>query len=83
MDKIEILDQKVRTAVQLITDLRERNSKIKADYVKLREENEMLSSENIQVRKLIVELDKLRHERKVIRQKCERLKEQFVRMKLT
>ncbi len=66
MDRIEILDQKVRTAVQVISDLRDKNTKIKTDYEKLLEENEMLSSENVQVRKLIVELDKLRHERKVI-----------------
>lgn len=82
MDKIEILDQKVKTAVQVINDLKVRNAKIKADFEKLREENEMLSSENAQVRKLIVELDRLRSERKIVRQKCERLKEQFVRMKL-
>ncbi len=83
MDKIEILDQKVRTAAQVINDLRVRNAKIKADFDKLNEENQMLSAENAQVRKLIVELDRLRQERKIVRQKCEKLKEQFVRMKLT
>ncbi len=82
MDKIEILDQKVRTAAQVINDLRVRNAKIKADFDKLNEENQMLSMENAQVRKLIVELDRLRNERKIVRQKCEKLKEQFVRMKL-
>jgi len=82
VDKIEILEEKIRAAVLRIEQLRESHAKLALQHKKLQQENELLHSENLQVRKLVGELDRLRDERKIIKQKCEKLVFKFDRMKL-
>lgn len=83
MDKIDLLEDKIRRAAKAIQQLREQNSKLHNTYQKLQSENELLHSENVQVRKLMGELDRLREERKVIKAKCEKLLVKFKRMNLS
>ena len=73
MDKIDLLEEKIKAAARTIERLREAHGKAQDNYRKLEEENELLHSENKQVRKLITELDRLREERKVVKQKCDKL----------
>lgn len=82
MEKIDLLEEKVKSAAKAIQQLREKNAKIAEQYKKLQLENDLLQSENQQVRKLMVELDRLREERKLIKQKCERLVARYQKMSL-
>ena len=82
MEKIEVLEEKIHSAVTVIQSLKEKNLKMQDQYQKLTQENELLQSENRQVRKLMAELDRLREERKTIRQKCERLIAQYQKLNI-
>lgn len=82
MDKIDIIEEKVKTCVKLIKSLREQNGKITKNYEQLLQEREMLESENNQVRKVLGELERLKSERKFIQQKLERLAIQYKKLKL-
>ena len=73
MEKLDVLEEKIQTVTRLIQNLRDKNAKIHAQAENLRQENELLLSENRQVRKLMTEIDHLRDERKVIKNKCEKL----------
>ena len=80
MDKIELLEEKIDSVSQLISSLRDKNAKVERECVRLSQENELLSSENKMVRKLMIELDHLRDERKLIKSTCEKLLAQYERM---
>ncbi|MBI2916088.1 MAG: hypothetical protein HYY07_04435 [Elusimicrobia bacterium] len=82
MDKIESLDEKIRAVAKLVLHLREQNAKLNQSYKKLQQENELLTHENVQVRKFLNELQHLREERKAIKQKCERLLSKFQKLNL-
>lgn len=82
MDKIQILEEKIKSAGKVIQQLREKNLRIHEQHKKLQEENELLLSENQQVRKVFGELEKLREERKIVKQKCERLLFHFKKINL-
>lgn len=82
MEKIEILEEKIKSAAKIIQQLREKNVKLVEQYKKLQLENDLLQSENRQVRKLMAELDHLREDRKLIKQKCERLIARYQKMSL-
>ncbi len=82
MDKIEIIDEKVKACVKLIKNLSEQNAKISKSYNQLSQERDLLQQENQQVRKILAELDKLKTERKFIRQKLERLSAHYRKLKL-
>lgn len=82
MERIEILENKIKAAVKTIQQLQEKNVQIAEQYKKLVQENDFLHSENQQVRKLMVELDRLKEEKKMVRQKCERLLTQYQKMNL-
>ena len=82
MDKIELLEEKIGSVARLVTSLREKNSKAERECARLSQENELLSSENRMVRKLMAELDRLREDRKIARSKCEKLLAQFGRANL-
>ncbi len=80
MDKIDLLEEKIDSVSRLVADLRDKNADLSHQYDQLRQENELLSSENKMVRKLMVEVDHLREERKIIRAKCEKLLGQYERL---
>ena len=82
VERIELLDLKIREAGQTIRQLREKHVKLADQCRKQQKEMELLHSENQQVRKLMVELDRTREDRKQIRQKCERLLSKFHKMSL-
>ncbi|OGR50809.1 MAG: hypothetical protein A3I11_04065 [Elusimicrobia bacterium RIFCSPLOWO2_02_FULL_39_32] len=82
MHKIEIIEEKVKTAVKLIEKLREENVKIKENINKLIKENEFLQTENKDVRKIALELSNLKEERALIKQKLEKLVQRYHKMKL-
>lgn len=82
MDKIEIIEEKVKACVKLIKSLSEQNAKISKSFNQLSQERDLLTQENQQVRKILAELDKLKNERKVVRQKLERLSLQYRKLKL-
>ena len=82
MEKIELLEEKIRSVSNLVGSLRDKNAKVQGECERLAQENELLLSENRQVRRLMAEIDHLREERKLVKQKCERLVTQFERMKL-
>lgn len=82
MDKIELLEERIKAAARSIQHLRESNAKVQQECGKLEQENELLLSENRQVRKLMSELDRLRDERKIVRQKCEKLLSRFQKMRI-
>ena len=82
MEKLEILEEKIQTVSRVIAQLREKNAKIIAERDRLSQENELLLSENSQVRKLMTEIDHLRDERKIIKSKCEKLLAQYERMSI-
>lgn len=82
LEQIELLETKIKAATQMIRQLRGKNLKITDQYKKLQQENELLLSENRQVRRLMAELDHLREERKLIKQKCERLLTQYEKMNI-
>ena len=82
MGKIELLEEKIQSVSKLIVSLRDKNAKIQGEYERLSQENELLLSENRQVRRLMAEIDHLREGRKLIKQKCEKLMAHYERMKL-
>ena len=82
MDRIELLEEKIKSVTNLIASLREKNTKAERTCEDLRRENELLASENKMVRKLMAELDRLRDERKVIKAKCEKLLAQYESLKI-
>ncbi len=82
MEKIEVLEEKIQSVSRLMTSLREKNSKVQGECERLAQENELLLSENRQVRRLMAEIDHLREERKLIKQKCDRLMAHYDRVKL-
>lgn len=79
MDKIEILEEKIKSAATVIQQLREKNAKMQEDYKTILGEKELMQEENKQVGKLLSELERLREERKWLRKKCENLLEHFKR----
>ena len=82
MDRIELLEEKIDSVTRVIASLREKNAKAEKECEDLRQENELLSSENKMVRKLMAELDRLRDERKLIKAKCEKLVARYEGLKL-
>ena len=82
MEKLQTLENKIKAAVQLIGQQREKNAKLETQYQKLIQENSFLLSENKQVSQLRVELQKLKESQSKIRQKCQKLLEQYEAMKL-
>jgi len=82
LEKLNLLEEKIKAAARLIASLREANAKLSDQYKKLAAENEMLLAENQQTRRIMSELDKLRDERKIIKQKCERLIAKYVKMRI-
>jgi len=82
MDKIELLEEKIKSVTQLIVSLREKNARVEKECGDLRQENELLASENKMVRKLMAELDRLREERKFIKAKCEKLVSKYEGLKI-
>ena len=82
MNKLEALESKIKSAVKLIAALREKNFKLENNYQKLAEENNFLHSENKQVSRLRVELEKTKHTQSRIKQKCEKILEDYERMKV-
>lgn len=82
MDKIDLLEDKIRAAARMIQELREANAKMAAQQRKVLQENQMLLTENQQTRKLMADLDKLREERRLVRQKVERLVTKFDKLKI-
>ncbi|OGR84811.1 MAG: hypothetical protein A2901_06320 [Elusimicrobia bacterium RIFCSPLOWO2_01_FULL_54_10] len=82
MDRIELLEEKIDSVSRLVSTLREKNGRMERDCERLQQENELLSSENKMVRKLMSELDRLRDERKLIRGKCEKLVLQYEKLKI-
>ncbi len=73
MDRIELLEQKIREAGKRIKQLLEKNERLSEQCKKQEKEMDLLHSENQQVRKLMVELDRSREERTAIKHKCEKL----------
>ena len=71
------MEEKVKAAARLIQELKDKQEKLSGQHHKLQKENELLDAENKQVRKLLTEIDHLKEERKFVRQKCEKLLEQF------
>ena len=82
MDRIELLEEKIDSVTRIITSLREKNAKAEKEREDLRQENDLLSSENKMVRKLMSELDRLRDERKLIKSKCEKLVAKYEGLKI-
>lgn len=82
MEKIDLLEEKIREAAKTIQQLREKNSKVVEQYKKLSQENELLHLENRQTGKLITEIDRLREERKLLKNKCEHLLREYEKMNL-
>ena len=82
MEKFEVLEEKIQSVTKVVSALRDKNAKIQGDCDRLRGENELLLSENRQVRRLMAEIDHLREERKLVKQKCEQLLTQYDRVKL-
>lgn len=82
MHKIEIIEEKIKTAVKLIEKLRDENVKIKENINKLLKENEFLQTENKDVRKIVLELENLKEERSLVKQKLEKLLGRYHKMKL-
>ena len=62
MDKLTILEVKVKSAVKLLQQLRDKNERLTTQYKKLQGENEFLLTENKQVTKLMAEVEKLKQE---------------------
>ena len=77
MEKIELLEEKIQSVSKLVGSLRDKNAKVQGECERLAQENELLLSENRQVRRLMAEIDHLREERKLVKQKCERLVTQY------
>ena len=82
MDKISVLEERVKASVRLIQQLKEKNIRLMNEEKRLSQERELLSAENQQVHKLMNELDELKQERKLIRQKCEKLLTRFEKMNI-
>ncbi len=82
MDKIELLEEKIKSAVKMISDLKQKNLKLDDQYEKLTQENQLLHSENTQARKVLLEMDRLREEHKLVRQKLERLLDKYNKVRL-
>ncbi len=83
MEKIELLEEKIESVTRLIYSLRGKNDDLLHQCESLRQENELLSSENKMVRKLMTELDQYREERKFIKTKCEKLLMQYEKMSIS
>ena len=75
-----MLEEKIDSVTRLVVTLREKANKSEKECDRLRQENELLGSENKMVRKLMAELDRFRDERKLIKSKCEKLMTQFDRL---
>jgi Tfp pilus assembly protein PilN len=73
VESIEILEERVRQAGLLIQQLREKNGRLQRELEKRLEENQHLDSENKQVQKLIAEIQRLKEDRELIKQKCTKL----------
>ena len=82
MDRIELLEEKVDSVTRVISSLREKAARAEKECEGLKQENELLSSENKMVRKLMAELDRLRDERKLIKAKCEKLVAKYEGLKI-
>ncbi len=82
MEKIDILEERVRLAVRHIELLTSRNEALMRNFRKLQQEHDLLTSENSQARQVLVEVEKLREERRITRQKCERLLAKFQKMNI-
>lgn len=82
MDRIELLEEKIDSVTRIISSLREKNAKAEKECEDLKQENDLLSSENKMVRKLMAELDRLRDDRKFIKAKCEKLVAKYEVLKI-
>ena len=82
MDRVELLEDKIDSVTRIISELRDKKAKAEKECEGLKQENELLSSENKMVRKLMSELDRLRDERKLIKAKCEKLVAQYEGLKI-
>ena len=77
METSELLQEKIETVVRMVRHLQEKNHRLQEQCKKLLQEKELIESENRQARKLMVEIDQLREERKLIKKKCETLLELY------
>ena len=82
MEKLEILEEKIQSVSKLIETLRGKNIKIETELETVKQENELLLSENRSVRRLMAEIDHLREERKLVKSKCEKLLAHYDKMNL-
>ena len=82
MNKLDLLEDKIKSAGKIVQQLRDKNGRLQEQLNKTLEENELLQSENQQVRKIFGELEKLREERKLVKQKCEKLLFQYKKISL-
>ena len=82
MDRLEILEEKINSVSRVVASLRDKSDRFGKECGRLRQENELLSSENKMVRKLMTELDRMRDERRLVKAKCEKLLSQYERLKV-